>query len=67
MNYALYYNSDNDNVELYPKLETHNLSIQDIEKYLEELPSAKTWTIYDHLPNDNDIDEFENLIDDDED
>ena len=66
MNYALFYNSESDDVELYPQLENHNLSISDIEKYLENLNSASKWTIYDHLPTEEDIDEFEKIISDDE-
>lgn len=67
MNYALFYNIDSDDVELYPKLENHNLSQKDIEKYLEDLPFARKWTLYDHLPTEDDIDEFEKIIDDEED
>jgi len=62
MFYALYYNTDNDDVELYPKLENHSLTEAEIEKYLAELENASLWVIYDHLPNEDDIDSFEELI-----
>jgi len=52
-----------DEVDLYPKLENHNMTKKDIEKYLENIIHIKKWIIYDHLPNESDIDQFENIID----
>ncbi len=66
MSYALFYNIETDDVELYPKLEDHTLSVKDIEKYLEGLDNAGKWVIYDHLPTEEDIDDFEKLLDDDD-
>ena len=66
MNYALYYNNHTDDIELYPKLENHNLSKPDIEKYLESLSEASKWTIYEHLPTESDIDEFEKILSEDD-
>jgi len=66
MNYALFYNPESDDVELYPQLENHSLSKIEIEQYLENLSSASKWIIYDHLPTEEDIDDFEKIISDDE-
>ncbi len=64
--YALYFNNQTDDIELYPKLENHNLSREDIEKYLENNNNISKWTIYDHLPTDDDIDQFEMILSDNE-
>jgi len=66
MNYALFYNNDSDDIELYPKLENHSLSHLDIEKFLENSSNVEKWIIYDHLPTENDIEEFEKIIEEDE-
>jgi len=66
MHYALFYNIDTDDIELYPKLENHNHSKEDIEKYLNENNSIEKWIIFDHLPDENDIEEFEDILSDDE-
>jgi len=64
--YALFYNNITEDIELYPKLENHNLSRDDIEKYLENNDFISKWTIYDHLPTDDDIDQFEMILSDNE-
>ncbi len=63
MFYALFYNKSNDEIEVYPKLESHTLTDKDIEAHLTELPEAKTWTIFDHVPTEEEINDFEELCD----
>ena len=67
MQYALFYNTLTNEIDLYPKIENHTMTTQDIEKYLEQHPHSKKWTIFDHLPDENDIDNFESIIDNEED
>jgi len=63
MFYALFYNKSNDEIEVYPKLDSHSLTEKDIESYLSQLTDAKSWTIYDHLPTEDDINDFEEICD----
>jgi len=65
--YALFYNNNTENIEVYPLMETHNYTKAQIENYLENNPDAEKWIIYDHLPTEVDIEDFENLIDTDDD
>lgn len=63
--FALYLK--NENIELYPTIEEHNLTEKDVESYLENVPEIEKWILYDHLPTDKDIESFENFIDGDSD
>ena len=61
-NYALYFNNKTDNIEVYPLLEDHNLSKKEIERYLEENEDVEKWIVYDHMPDDDDLESFEEFI-----
>ena len=63
--YALYFNNTTENIEVYPLMETHNLNSKDIEKYLENSPEIDKWILYDHMPTDEDIESFEEFINED--
>ena len=66
MQYALYINSEND-IKLYPEEEEHTLSAEQIEQYLSENNDAIRWVIYDHMPTEDDVEEFENANDEESD
>ena len=55
-NYALFFNSE-DEIDYYPKLENHSITIEQIEEYLKK-NNVEKWTVYDHLPNEEDIEVF---------
>jgi len=61
MSYALYYNSKTENIEVYPQLEEHTMTGEEIEKYMSENADSRKWVIYDHLPTEEDIDAFEDM------
>jgi hypothetical protein len=58
-NYALFLKSecDDDEIDYYPKLENHTMTIEQIEEYLIKNKVEK-WSLYDHLPNEEDIEVF---------
>ena len=55
-NYALFF-KDDDEIDYYPKLENHCLSIEQIEEYFTK-NSIEKWSMYDHLPDEEDIEVF---------
>lgn len=58
--YALYLtidDEDDEQINYYPKLENHVISIAEIEEYLTK-NGVKKWSIYDHIPNEEDIECF---------
>lgn len=63
-NYALFLKSDGDGdsdsdseIDYYPKLENHTLSVDEIEAYFAKIGVEK-WSMYDHIPNEEDIECF---------
>ena len=58
MHYALYINTD-DEIKLYPEAEAHSLTKEQIEQFLETNENARRWTLYDRMPNEEDIEQFE--------
>lgn len=65
--YALYFNNTTENIEVYPLMETHNLSKRKIEKYLENQPEIDKWVLFEHLPTEEDIKSFEEFLNDNSD
>jgi len=55
-NYALFFNTE-DEIDYYPKLEDHSMTVEQIEEYLKKKNVVK-WSMYDHLPHEEDIEVF---------
>lgn len=64
MFWALYFNEDSENIAVYPELEEHEITKDQIEEYLHKNEDVSKWVIYDHMPTEEDIEEFENILDD---
>ena len=61
--YALYLTVDDDDdeqIDYYPKVENHVISIPAIEEYLTKNGIDK-WSLYDHVPNEEDIECFSGI------
>jgi hypothetical protein len=54
--YALFWKEDEE-IDFYPKLENHCISIEQIESYLKK-NMVKKWSLYDHMPHEEDIESF---------
>ena len=54
--YALFVTED-DEIDYYPKLENNNLTVEQIEDHLTK-KSIKKWSLYDHVPDEEDIEVF---------
>lgn len=54
--YALFFTND-DEIDYYPKLENHSMKPAQIEEYLTKKSVGK-WSLYDHIPNEEDIEVF---------
>jgi hypothetical protein len=54
--YALFFKNDNE-IDYYPKLENHHISPVQIDEYIIK-QSYKKWSLYDHMPNEEDIEVF---------
>jgi hypothetical protein len=62
-NYALFLKNnyeDDDEIDYYPKLENHTITIEQIEEYLTK-NGVEKWSLYDHLPNEEDIEVFSGI------
>jgi hypothetical protein len=58
--YALFLKCDidgDDEIDYYPKLDNHAMSIAQIEEYLTK-NGVEKWSMYDHVPHEEDIECF---------
>jgi len=55
--YALFLKVEDDEIDYYPKLENHSMSFEEIEAYLTK-NGVEKWSLYDHVPNEEDIEIF---------
>jgi hypothetical protein len=55
--YALFLKIEDDDIDYYPKLENHSMSFEEIEAYLTK-NGVEKWSLYDHVPNEEDIEVF---------
>jgi len=55
--YALFLKVEDDEIDYYPKLENHSMSFEEIEAYLTK-NGVEKWSLYDHVPNEEDIEVF---------
>jgi hypothetical protein len=60
--YALFLKVDeeDDEIDYYPKLENHIISFEEIEAYLTK-NGVEKWSLYDHVPNEEDIEGFSGI------
>ena len=61
--YALFLKVDeeeDDEIDYYPKLENHSISFEEIEAYLTK-NGVEKWSLYDHVPNEEDIEGFSGI------
>ncbi len=58
--YALFLKEEDDEIDYYPKLEHHSISFEEIEAYLTK-NGVEKWSLYDHLPNEEDIEGFSGI------
>lgn len=54
--YALFF-TDDEEIDYYPKLENHIMTSAQIEEYFTKNSVGK-WSLYDHIPNEEDIEVF---------
>jgi len=66
MHYALFINSEND-IKLFPEAEEHTFTVEQIEQHLSQNNDVIRWVIYDHMPTEDDVDDFENANDEESD
>jgi len=58
--YALFLKEEDDEIDYYPKLENHSISFEEIEAYLTK-NGVEKWSLYDHVPNEEDIEGFSGI------
>ena len=58
--YALFLKEEDDEIDYYPKLENHIISFEEIEAYLTK-NGVEKWSLYDHVPNEEDIEGFSGI------
>jgi hypothetical protein len=58
--YALFLKEEDDEIDYYPKLENHSISFEEIEVYLTK-NGVEKWSLYDHVPNEDDIEGFSGI------